>query len=143
MSLRQKKDLLHTLLSKRPTCIINTKLSLMEPRSNAWLIVLDDDKQQRFFFAIEWTVQGNFIRRNSDPSTHDQPTLSRLVKWPEHMAEVTIDPSLRIITFKNNQSTILYTLEGNEALSTHIEPEVTSHLNFLREVEVMREFGIC
>lgn len=146
LSFEQKRDIvLKSVVSLNKEIsqqfVIHEQFLSFEKDDNAWLLVLSNHDETKFYFSVfEWEITGDFIKRISKKQN---PFACSLVEIPSNLLDARIyDDGAVVFTLQNN-AYMVFNFAGKEVLQTHVYPEVQYHLDFLTEISVMHEYGIC
>ncbi len=108
---------------------------------NAWLLVLSNYDGSKFYFSVfQWEIKGDFIKRISQKKNSFLPCISEI---PSNIIETNIYDEGVVVFKDSNREYFVFNFTGKLVLKTSIYPEVQRHLNFMEELSVMREYGIC
>jgi hypothetical protein len=146
LSFEQKSDIvLNSVVSLNKTIpqpfVVYEQFLNFGKDDNAWLLVLSNYDETKFYFSVfEWEITGDFIKRISKKQN---PFACSLVVIPSNLLNACIyDEGAVVFTLQNNVY-MVFNFAGKEVLKTDMYSEVQNHLNFLKEISVMHEYGIC
>lgn len=108
---------------------------------NAWLLVTSNYDGTKFYFSVfEWEIKGDFLKRLSKKKN---PFTVSLAEIPSSISNSCIYDEGMIVFTLSNHEYLVFTFAGEMILKTSMYPEVQHHLDFLKEISVMHEYGIC
>lgn len=121
--------------------IIQEEFLSFGEEDNAWLLVLSNYDGCKFYFSVfQWEIKGDFIKRVSQKKN---PFLSCISEIPSNIIEANIYDEGVVVFRLSNLEYLVFNFVGELVLKTSIYPEVKKYLDFMEDVDIMREFVIC
>ncbi len=121
--------------------IIQEEFLSFGEEDNAWLLVMSNYDGSKFYFSVfEWELKGDFIKRVSKKK---DPFLVSINEIPSNIIYAKIYDEGMVVFKLPNRESLVFNFTGELALRTSIYPQVEQHLNFLKEISTMHEFGVC
>ncbi len=146
LNFKQKRDIVLKSvvdLNQRlnQTLVIQEKYLSFGEDDNAWLLVLSNYDESKLYFSVfEWEIKGDFIKRVSQKKN---PFSTSITEVPSNVVEAIIYDEGVVVFKLSNREYILFNFAGKMVLRTFLYPEVQSHLDFMKEVSMMQEYGVC
>lgn len=121
--------------------IVHYQFLSFEEYDNAWLLVLSDYDESKFYFSVfEWEIKGDFIKRVSQKK---DPFLATIVEIPSSIVQATIYDKGAVVFKLQSLEYLVFNFAGEELMRNASYTKVQEHLCFLEESLTMHENLVC